>query len=183
MPEAEREDLYPMKRVPTEALKESLADALLKLLADRPIDQIRISEIADAANVSRITYYRNFNSKEDVLYFKCMRMAERWYAGLTPEQISSPARFAEAFYEQTYARRDILMTLYRAKLHHILLASIYRVMQLHHKAYRDDDEAYASAFFAYGMFGILSEWIKGGCRKTPRQLAALTMRNVQIKDA
>lgn len=55
----------------TEFLKECTADALLKLLRERNIDEITISEITDLADVGRVTFYRYFKKKEDLIYFKC----------------------------------------------------------------------------------------------------------------
>lgn len=65
-----------------EFLKECMADALLKLLQKKPLDEITISEITETANVARVTYYRHFHSKEEILYFKCHLISERWYHGL-----------------------------------------------------------------------------------------------------
>nr|WP_275564695.1 TetR/AcrR family transcriptional regulator [Acetatifactor aquisgranensis] len=42
-------------------------DALLKLLKDVPFSEITISEICSHARVGRASFYRNFESKKDVL--------------------------------------------------------------------------------------------------------------------
>jgi len=63
----------------TEFLKECMADALLKLLAEgNALNEITIQEITSLANVGRVTYYRNFKSKEDVLYFKLSLLEQYW---------------------------------------------------------------------------------------------------------
>ena len=51
-------------------LKECIADSLLRLLRTKPLEAITIREITELANVSRVTYYRNFTSKEEVIEFK-----------------------------------------------------------------------------------------------------------------
>lgn len=69
-----------MKRrnITNEFLKECIADALIKLLQEKPMENISISEITDLAGVGRSTYYRNFTSKEDILSFKLHLLGKRW---------------------------------------------------------------------------------------------------------
>ena len=84
----------------TEFLKECIADALLKLLQTKNMDEIKVSEITDLADVGRVTFYRHFKSKEDVIYFKCRLIGDRWHSGLTPEQLQDRSSMAESFFEQ-----------------------------------------------------------------------------------
>ena len=46
---------------------EHITDALLKLLKEKPIQEISISEIVDTAGVGRTSFYRNYETKEDVV--------------------------------------------------------------------------------------------------------------------
>lgn len=54
--------------MPEETVAERrIAVALLGLLNVKSFDRISISEITDKAGVSRVSYYRHFSSKEDIL--------------------------------------------------------------------------------------------------------------------
>lgn len=46
---------------------ESIELALIQLMTKKPFSQISISEIVKAAGVSRSSFYRNFESKEQIL--------------------------------------------------------------------------------------------------------------------
>ena len=59
-------------------LKECMADALFILLQTKSIEEITISEVTALANVSRITYYRNFTSKESMIEFKLDKLIDEW---------------------------------------------------------------------------------------------------------
>lgn len=168
-----------MRRAKTEFLKECIADALINLLKKKSLEDVSILEIAAKADVGRATFYRHFVSKEDVLYFKCTLLCERWYAELTPEIIHDPYAFAESFFERSQTNRDVLATLFRANQNYIVLRAVYYLVKLHW-ADQDEDEAYASAFLVHGLFGILSEQISRGYKKTPKELAALTIKNLQL---
>ena len=51
--------------------KECLQIALMKLMAIKPFEKITISEITKNAGVSRTAFYRNYNSKEEVIEDSC----------------------------------------------------------------------------------------------------------------
>ncbi len=54
------------KRTPTLA-RECIYTALLQLMEDKPYDQITIQDIVDRAGVSRMAYYRNYQTKDEIL--------------------------------------------------------------------------------------------------------------------
>jgi len=47
--------------------KRSLQDALLGLLREQPFEQIEIQAITDRANTARVTFYRHYGTKEELL--------------------------------------------------------------------------------------------------------------------
>lgn len=74
--------------------------------------------------------------------------------------------------------RNELLILYQANLYHIVLLSIYSSMHDSTNTAVQEDSAYSAAFISFGMFGILTEWIQDGCKKTPEELAELTLKNI-----
>jgi len=51
----------------------AILDAVLQLLEDRPFHEIGVEEICERANVSKMTFFRYFGSKEEVLDYFTMR--------------------------------------------------------------------------------------------------------------
>lgn len=47
-------------------IKECIAQALSKLIESKHLSDIKITELARIAGVSRMSYYRNFKSKEEI---------------------------------------------------------------------------------------------------------------------
>lgn len=47
--------------------REKLLDALIELLADKPVSAIPVAELTKKADVSRMTFYRNYESIEQIL--------------------------------------------------------------------------------------------------------------------
>lgn len=169
------------RNVSTENLKECIADALLRLLKKNSIDKLKIQDISEEADVNRVSFYRHFKSKEDILYFKCQLIGSRWYNALTPEQHTVPALQIRAFFEMMNENREMLTTMYSANLHHIALSALYHSVR-DDLLKKHDDSAYTIAFLSYGAFGIVTEWLNDGCRKTPEQLTELMMGSIQLKN-
>ena len=48
-------------------VKNEMYEALLKLLEEKSFSAISVSDITTEANVSRMSFYRNYNSIEDIL--------------------------------------------------------------------------------------------------------------------
>lgn len=57
------------KKAETDLLKLYIAEAFILLLENNKISDITIKEITTKAGVNRSTYYRNFNSKEEIIIF------------------------------------------------------------------------------------------------------------------
>ena len=43
-----------------------MVSALMQLLEDKPLSAISVTELTEKAGVSRMTYYRNYQSKEEI---------------------------------------------------------------------------------------------------------------------
>ena len=48
-------------------VKGAITDALFGLMQERPLDRITITDVIHRADVARVSFYRNYSSKEDVL--------------------------------------------------------------------------------------------------------------------
>ena len=48
-------------------VKIQITNAILDLLKEKDIDEITISEITSKAQVGRVSFYRNYKNKEDIL--------------------------------------------------------------------------------------------------------------------
>ena len=62
----------------TADMKETMADALIQLLVEKPIGKITVPAIVDLAGVGRMSYFRNFSSKEEMITYKLIRLWNRW---------------------------------------------------------------------------------------------------------
>ena len=57
---------------------EQMTKSMLKLLKNKPIEEISVSEICDDAGVGRTSFYRNYKAKEDIIKNYIEEMLEGW---------------------------------------------------------------------------------------------------------
>ena len=70
--------------------REQITEAALRLFAERGFDGVTIDEIADAADVSRRTFFRYFARKEDVILAWKQQMADELRAALAERPEREP---------------------------------------------------------------------------------------------
>lgn len=161
-----------------EYLKECIADALLALLEEKPIDRITADELAARAGVGRATYFRSFSDKREVVTYKFIKLWER-YAELNSIRVRDRFDLENAlhFFRYNLSIRRILTLVYRAGLQEALHESFYRIMT---PPDRGDDvlTPYRETFCAHGLYGLLDEWIRRDFRETPEEMAAFLPRIV-----
>lgn len=158
-------------------LKECMADALIKLMKDKPVGKITAGEITQAAGVGRATWFRNFTSKQEAISFKLIRLWNRW---ADEHEIKVRDQYtvdnAKDFFDFNYSIRSLLDSIYAAGMQSALFNSFYEVMSPRYGA--SAEECYISRFHSYGLFGLLDEWIKRGYRETPEEMTKLFINGI-----
>ena len=59
--------------------QKEITDALLVLMQDHPYNEITIKQILLESKLARKTFYRNFESKDDVLFSLLIRNLEEYF--------------------------------------------------------------------------------------------------------
>ena len=165
---------------PNDYLKECIADAIIVLIKEKPIEKISIDEIVKRAGVGRATYFRSFHSKNEAITFKFIKMWEQ-YCELNDVKVrdSFDLSNAQHFFEYNYSIRHILEIVYRAGLQEAIHESFYRiVLTMEHKS--DAKRLYREKFYAHGLYGLLDEWVKRGFSETPGEMAQMIRQIVSM---
>lgn len=160
------------REITTNNLKECMSDALIELMSKKPFDKITVDEITQLAKVGRVTYFRNFEGRADLLTFKLKRLWERF---AEEKHLKEKRRFAvengAAFFEFNYVIREILQIIYNSGQQSAVIAAFTEIMG---EDYGEDPaECYSARFYSYGLFGMLDEWIRRDFCETPKQMTRI----------
>ena len=163
------------RREANQAVRARIAWALVKLMDEKKFSDITVTDIVNRAQVARATYYRNFESKDDVLVSASESiMAE--YRARTHELGQSFLSYESVLLIFRYFRayRKPLLTVYRAGL-----ASLYLdIFDLHAEtvagdmAYNDIRRYWVHAY-AGALFNVFLKWLKDGMREKPHDMARM----------
>jgi AcrR family transcriptional regulator len=153
--------------------RECIQTALLELLESAKLTQISISDIVNKAGVSRMAYYRNYHSKEDILenfmqdivtalkeamspYLKIREMHGYWLVLFTSMQ--------------NYARQYLILL--KANEGNRILEHVNQFALLISSAHTPL-EKYQQYFWSGAAYNLLTEWIRNGMSQTPEEMAEI----------
>ena len=152
-------------------VKKQIVNATLRLLQKKHIDEITVSEITEAAGVGRVSFYRNYTSKKDILQKESTRLIEEWgtiFAG--PPSGEYNVHFLSIF--DFFKKHDEFYKILRKSgLTDIIMESI--VSMANTQNIQNNLDAYLRSFWAYGVFGWLIEWIDRGMCESAEELVKL----------
>lgn len=158
-----------------EPIRHRIAYAYLELLKKKDRDEISITEIAKAAGVSRMAFYRKFETKWDVVDFYLggimhweVAYDERTGGDLNIWDVEYGVRFFRAMREH----RENILTLVDRGYATLLL----RVINLTNENAGGDMpsssiDRYNLYFLAGAGFNAMLIWLRDGCRESPEEMA------------
>lgn len=158
-----------MEKAAENAVTEYITTALLQLMKKKPFPQISVKELCEKAGVSRMSFYRHFGTKEDVLRRECTRITDAFIARSGISYRNDPLKdYFITLFTHLYEYRELAMLLNRAGLLSIVRADLERVFLT---VYKDIYEEYKCYFISGGIYDVACRWLRNGSRETPEELA------------
>lgn len=159
-----------------------LAEALVQLMDSRDYREISITDISRRAGVSRMTYYRNYQSKEEILSDYMRTLVEQFMEEVHRKLPGTGSRSYELIlyaFEYFQHYRGFALCLARANLSSILQDGLNYYMDTF-VAEPDASPArrYALYYYAGALFNIYTVWMTSGMRETPEEMAQVVCRRV-----
>jgi Transcriptional regulator len=138
---------------------------LFKLLEEKDLGDISISEITDQAVVSRCSFYRNYKNKEDIISEDIYCQIVTWQKSFEEKASQNlEYRNERAMWKDLFRflkeNKNYFMLLEKRNLLYLLEEVICNLCGA--KQEQPDSLAYFSAFVARGIFGWIAEWLKRG---------------------
>ncbi len=158
----------------------AFVNALLHLMADKPFDQVSVSELSELAQYDRRTYYRYFQSKTDVLYLYCASLLKEMAEDMRRETLTPYSGFL-SYFTFWNRHRDFLSLLDRQGLLYFLAEKQDQLLYQNVGTVVHEDlpekltqvsefSQYAYYFTLGGLWQALVLWIRSGMKQTPEQL-------------
>lgn len=148
-----------------------IVEAMVDLLREKPLDEISVCELAERAQVGRVSFYRNFADKDDVLrrYIECE--TDAWLAaeGRGYMDFDDPRDYVAFLLGHLYKYREIVDCLRRDGRMHLLEEEFDRRFAA---ALSGVSDPWHIAFTVGGFYKLFCYWASTGYAKTPEEVAA-----------
>lgn len=156
--------------------RERIVAALTELMSERDYVSITITEITQRAGVSRMTYYRNYSSKEDILRKFMTDVGEKIHAKIVAQDLyKDPYLYYLTLFETLGQYAALVNAALNAGLDGLIRDCISRNMDL---TYLGSDEypgaqKYLLRYHAGAFFHVLIEWTRTGMVEPCEEMARL----------
>ncbi|MBQ3460192.1 MAG: TetR/AcrR family transcriptional regulator [Solobacterium sp.] len=157
-------------------VKQQITSALVSLMKKKKLTDISISEICDKAQVGRASFYRNYDSKEEVVEKYTELLILKWAEEIDMDPSANIYTFFASMFEHFQKNSGFYKTLYKQNMSPMILNAIRKKLNVN----GDTDPAalYSRAFTAYGIFGWIDIWFSNGMKETPEELNRIIVSNM-----
>jgi AcrR family transcriptional regulator len=165
--------------------RDTLGDALVELIREKPFDKITVQEILDRAGVGRSTFYAHYRDKDDLFLSDVEDFFEMFSSALTRNG-ASPERLApvaELFSHILDVREFYAALVASGKVNDVLALgkgffarSIEERLRLAGVTMDSTQSAAQAHALAGSLFALLDWWIDHGMKTEPKEMDAMFHR-------
>lgn len=152
-------------------VKKQITNALLALLKEKELNDISISEITRSAQVSRISFYRNYADKETIIKEYMQLTLNEWNNNHPKGSEQTEDDILGDIFAYITEHQDFYLLLRDRGLFYFLKDIIMDA--LGPKEEYPNFGAYTAAFIANGIYGWIEEWILRGMQESGEEMTEL----------
>ncbi|MCR4723154.1 MAG: TetR/AcrR family transcriptional regulator [Eubacteriales bacterium] len=146
-------------------VKDRMAHALIDLLQEKRINEIKITELIKYAKVARASFYRNFASLEDILIYGFDRIMEKFSEESSKRRSGADSRrsfivWAFGFFNEN---RTAILTSYYSGIAYYQYDTITRVfLKANDATYKPFEIQLWDYFYSGAFFSVVIAWMESG---------------------
>ena len=162
--------------------RECIFTALLILMEKKPYEEITITDIAKKAGVSRMSYYRLYKSKDDILIQYFNEVFEALLEQAKKMGSISRYQFGLMIFKTSMENDRLLKAVLKAQLYELILRRLitfcnYLAEHIIHMDMNDKRTGYW-VYEEAGRFSLLLLcWVERELKETPEEMAHILMEN------
>lgn len=158
-------------------------EALSKLLEHHEYNTIKISEIIEKAGISRATFYRNFDNKDDIVIKKVRMMFQAFHDDLLhafDDPVSTDEIYLiQAFFKKIDDEEKVIDTVIKTNLEYTMVEGIVDIIEYYKERFyqllktNKTTEDYIIDIMASSTWTLLSRWHRSGKKESATQLVKI----------
>ncbi|MFC4761126.1 TetR/AcrR family transcriptional regulator [Fructobacillus durionis] len=159
-------------------VKEQIVKGLFTELKTKPFSEIRIASLIKTAGVGRTSYYRNFDSKEEIVdyYLSELVQVRRSSQSIPTWTRSSVADNLEDIFSFFLSQKERFLLLFKSGLSSYVFdyfRNIPKNNPQEGQQHLPNHNPYLLAFFTGALPSVLFEWLKRDSPESPKEMAVM----------
>ena len=151
--------------------KTELTKALLLLLKKKKLNEITISELCKKAGLSRLSFYRNYDSMEEIIREHLSGITDSFLASSSANFRTTPREeFITLLFEHMYSIRDLVSLLIDNNLSYLLKEEFDAAFMRSVNTYNDPYRCYVASGVYFNLFYY---WFSNGCKEKPSEVSRM----------
>lgn len=156
-------------------------EALVKLLQEQDYQTIKVADICQEAGLSRRTFYRYFDHKDDLIDYYCHNKTQDYITECQKiDMVHTPfEEIWQRFFEFWWQERDIVRLLIEQQLFYRVslqmtqqLSGVYTMFDAPwHLTENQEEIDYIMSFSIGGLFNVLNKWLVKAQPESPEKVA------------
>lgn len=175
-----RKNIINIKGDPTmEKSKDNLTrsyifEAYYELLKKQQCSEISVSDICEKAGVSRMSFYRNFKSKEDLISKSVEKIMQELKSNLLESKCINQYIVTREIFSTAKKYRDAFISFRNSNYAEQFVDTISeKLFSFAPQDIINPSRKYTPIFFFSALAGVLNIWIKNGTKESPEEMAKL----------
>ena len=154
--------------------RESLEISLMQLLEKKELKKITISELVERAGVSRAAFYRNYNSKEQILE----EIFKNTVQGITDklEEFNFKTEMYQIWlflFKEAKKEARVISLAIDYNFEKLLTQAVFDFLEKRNRNAKKMTNSYMNSFWSSAVVSVLSKWIKDGMKVPAEKIASL----------
>ncbi|TCS36768.1 TetR/AcrR family transcriptional regulator [Reinekea marinisedimentorum] len=168
--------------------RECFIQALYILLKRYQFEELTVEQVSAKSGLSRRTFYRYFESKDELLNAALANLIEEYAEDLSAQEDLNIDNVARVFFNFWSRHLDLLRVLDRSDLLFKLLDSMNKKIPEIYRALKNDKDGYGEhrmyvlCFSIGGFWNTLIHWMRSGVVLSPEEFAVM-MENIVNSEA
>ena len=164
--------------------KECIVTALLRLMETNSYTSISITDITNVAGVSRMAYYRNYKSKDDILINHLVdheKMLLNELHGESANDLKGMLMILSGFFQENAA---VIKAIYDAGLGNRLTDMLgERIYNYFPVAIEERAGKYAVQFYVGAVLAVFKRWFDNGMVESVEEISEVLCKLINVKGA
>ena len=162
------------------SVKREIKDAVMELMAEKPYMDITVTDIVTRARVARASFYRNFNSINDVIDAISDELSEEMIEDISPILLRYDERTWREFLFNHFYRIALRQNqMKRIRFENISVLFTRTEDRIQQSASLFSGDTIQDKYLAVGKMGLINsvtkKWVDTGMQETPEEMIDFLM--------